>query len=239
MIALNGPRLAPARGTATHLIALCHGYGADGNDLIGLAPHWQRLLPTAAFVAPNAPERCAPSPNGYQWFPLSRIDLHELARGVETVAPLLDSFLDAELKRLNLAPDRLALVGFSQGTMMALHVGLRRKPMPLAIVGFSGLLVSPEKLPPLESTGPPILLTHGDADGTIPIAALFQSALALGRAGLGVRWHVARGLGHGIDSDGLALGGQLLADAIAGRLANGVFPLSCALPGTTGARADY
>ena len=84
---LNGPRLAPARGAATHLIVLCHGYGADGNDLLGLAPHWQRLLPTTAFVAPNAPERCTMSTAGYQWFPLSRIDPHEIARGWKVRRP--------------------------------------------------------------------------------------------------------------------------------------------------------
>ncbi len=229
MITLNGPRLTPTRGQATHLVVLCHGYGADGNDLIGLAPHWQRLLPTAAFVAPNAPERCAPSPRGYQWFPLSRINLHELTRGVESAAPALDAFLDSELKRLGLGSDRLALVGFSQGTMMALHVGLRRRPAPLAIVGFSGLLVSPEKLPAFDLPGPPILLTHGDADQTIPIAAMFQSVPELGRAGLVTRWHVSPGLGHGIDADGLALGGQFLADSFAGSLAPSAFPISCIL----------
>ena len=227
---LNGPRLAPARGAATHLIVLCHGYGADGNDLLGLAPHWQRLLPTTAFVAPNAPERCTMSTAGYQWFPLSRIDPHEIARGVESAAPALDTFLTAELKRLNLSPDRLALVGFSQGTMMALHVGLRRSPAPACIVGFSGVLVAPEKLPKLESPGPPILLTHGDADQTIPFAAMFQSALTLGGAGLAARWHVSHGLGHGIDGDGLSLGGQLIADAFAGRAAPSSFPISCILP---------
>ncbi len=230
MSALNGPRLAPARGPATHLIVLCHGYGADGSDLINLARHWQRLLPTVAFAAPNAPERCAMSATGYQWFALARIDPHEIARGAEAVAPLLDEFLDAELKRLGLGGDRLALMGFSQGAMMALHVGLRRKPTPAAIVGFSGMLVAPEKLPRFESPGPPILLSHGDADATIPMAVMFQSALALGAANLAVRWHVAPGAGHGIDANGLALGGQLFADAFAGRLAPAAFPVSCVLP---------
>jgi phospholipase/carboxylesterase len=229
MIALNGPRLGPARGQATHLVVLCHGYGADGNDLIGLAPHLQRALPTAAFAAPHAPERCTMGGAGYQWFPLSRFDQHELARGVEAAAPSLDAFLDSELKRLNLAADRLALLGFSQGTMMALHVGLRRRPAPTCIVGFSGVLVAPEKLPKLDSPGPPILLTHGDADQTIPIAAMFQSALALGGAGFAVRWHISHGLGHGIDGDGLSLGGQLIADTFAGRAAPNTFPISCIL----------
>src|SRR5262249_55012620 len=99
---LSGPRLPPARGNATHLVVLCHGYGADGNDLIGLAPHWQRALPTVAFVAPNAPEPCAGAPSGYQWFAISRGDPGEMQRGVEKAAGLLDAFLDAELERLKL-----------------------------------------------------------------------------------------------------------------------------------------
>src|SRR6201999_2084513 len=139
---LTGPRLPPARGQATHLVVLCHGYGADGNDLIGLAPHWQRMLPTVAFVAPNAPEPCAGSPMGYQWFPITRLDPGEMGRGVENAAQVLSEFLDAELKRLELTDDRMALVGFSQGTMMSLHVGLNRPAKPAAIVGFSGIALT-------------------------------------------------------------------------------------------------
>lgn len=226
---LDGPRLGPAQGPATYLVVLCHGYGADGNDLIALAAHWRRALPSVAFVAPNAPERCTVAPRGFQWFPLSRFDLHEVTRGVETATPSLEAFLDAELKRLGLGGDRLALVGFSQGAMMALRVGLRRQPAPLAIVGFSGMLVWPEKFPTFKSLGPPILLTHGDADETIPNAALFHAAHALGAAGLMVRWHMAHGLGHAIDNDGLLLGSQFLADAFSDRLAPASYPISCAL----------
>src|SRR5215471_221219 len=134
---LSGPRLPPARGKATHLVVLVHGYGADGNDLIGLAPHWQRMLPTVAFAAPNAPEPCAGAPMGYQWFPIQQRDPDELQRGVESAAGLLNAFLDSELGRLELPPDRLALVGFSQGTMMALQVGLRRSVKPVCIIGYS------------------------------------------------------------------------------------------------------
>ena len=105
---------------------LCHGYGSDGNDLIGLAPHWRALLPGVAFASPNAPDRCSQSPTGYQWFPLSRLDPQETLKGAEAAAPKLNAFIDAELARLNLPGDRLALVGFSQGTMMSLYVGLRR-----------------------------------------------------------------------------------------------------------------
>jgi phospholipase/carboxylesterase len=216
---LSGPRLPPARGNATHLVVLCHGYGSDGNDLIGLAPHWQRLLPTVAFVAPNAPERCAGAPMGYQWFPISRLDPNEARKGVEAAAASLDGFLDAELARLDLPGDRLALVGFSQGTMMALHVGLRRATKPAAIVGFSGMLAG--EAPKLGADAPPILLMHGDADPMIPPSALFVSAIALGQAGAGVQWHLSSGLGHSIDETGLILGGTFLAMAFRGLLRRG------------------
>src|ERR1700753_3529554 len=138
--ALSGPRLPPARGPATHLVVLCHGYGADGNDLIGLAPHWQRSLPTTAFVAPNAPEPVPGAPSGYQWFLIQRLDPGEMQRGVESAADGLNAFLDAELARLELPHDRLALCGCPQGTMMSLQVGLRRGVKPAAIVGYSGML---------------------------------------------------------------------------------------------------
>jgi len=214
---LSGPRLPPARGTATHLVVLCHGYGSDGNDLIGLAPYWQRLLPSAAFVAPNAPERCAGAPMGYQWFAISRLDPEEARKGVESAAASLDAFLDAELARLNLPGERLALVGFSQGTMMSLHVGLRRATA--AIVGFSGMLAgNPAKL---AADAPPILLVHGDADPMIPAERMFATAGALGRAGASVQWHLSGGLGHSIDETGLALGGTFLAMAFRGLLKRG------------------
>lgn len=215
MNTLDGPRMAPLRGPATHLVVLCHGYGSDGNDLIGLAPHWQRILPGAAFVAPNAPERVPGA--GYQWFALSRIDPQETSRGTEAAAPKLDAFIDAELARLSLTGDKLALVGFSQGTMMSLYVGLRRQPAPAAIVGFSGMLSAPESLSHLSSP-PPVLLVHGDMDQVIPPQALFMSANALAAAGVPVQWHLSKGLAHGIDPAGLGLASQFLADALSGRV---------------------
>jgi phospholipase/carboxylesterase len=226
-MAISGPRLPPARGRATHLVVLCHGYCADGNDLIGLAPHWQQLLPTVAFVAPNAPEMCAAGGTGYQWFPISRLDPSEMQRGVEQAAPILESFLDGELARLSLAADRLALVGFSQGTMMSLHVGLRRAVKPAAIVGYSGVLAG--EPPALGADTPPILLVHGSEDPMIPPTALFTSATALGRAGATVQWHVSPGIGHSIDEDGLLLGGTFLAMALRGMLTRNGAEISCAL----------
>lgn len=226
---LNGPRLPPLRGSATHLVVLCHGYGADGNDLIGLAPVWQRLIPTAAFVSPNAPERCAGSPSGYQWFPISRLEPHEMNSGVEAASGGLNAFLDAELARYDLPADRLALVGFSQGTMMALHVGLRREVKPAAIVGYSGMLTNAEGLERHARQAPPILLVHGDADQMIPAQFLFSSATALGRAGATVQWHLSARVGHSIDEQGLALGGTFLAMAFRGLLANHSEEISCSV----------
>lgn len=217
MSTLSGPSQPPARGPTTHLVVLAHGYGADGNDLIGLAPHWQQILPTVAFVAPNAPQPCEGSPMGYQWFPISRLDPHEMRKGVEAAAPTFNAFLDAELARLNLPPERLALVGFSQGTMLSLHVGLHRKTKPAAIIGYSGLLAG--EPPALGPDAPPILLVHGDSDPMIPPEALFFSAGALGAAGAAVQWHISAQTGHGIAPDGLMLGGVFLAMALSGAFA--------------------
>jgi phospholipase/carboxylesterase len=226
---LSGPRLPPTRGHATHLVVLCHGYGADGNDLIGLAPLWQRLMPTVAFVAPNAPERCAGAPAGYQWFPISRIDPHAMNSGVETAAAGLEAFLDAELARHELPPERLALVGFSQGTMMSLHVGLRRKTKPAAIVGYSGMLTDADGIAQYGREAPPILLIHGDADQMIPADFLFTSAAALGRAGSAVQWHLSPHVGHSIDEHGLALGGTFIAMAFRGLLQRAGAEISCSV----------
>jgi phospholipase/carboxylesterase len=227
---LSGPRLPPQRGKATHLVVLCHGYGADGNDLIGLAPHWQRGLPTVAFVAPNAPEPCAGSPTGFQWFPISRLDLGEMQKGVESAADALNTFLDAELARMELPPDRLALVGFSQGTMMSLHVGLRRAVKPAAIVGFSGMIARATDMEPLPADTPPILLIHGDADQMIPPEAMFATAGMLGHAGACVQWHVAPGVGHGIDPVGLEMGGEFLSMAFRNLLRRKVSQVNCPVP---------
>jgi phospholipase/carboxylesterase len=211
---LDGPRLPPAAGGAPkQLVVFLHGYGADGNDLIGLGREWARLLPHAAFVSPNAPEPCAMSPVGRQWFNLTFRDSGELVRGVKHAAPALDAFIDAELKRLNLPARALALVGFSQGTMMALGVGLTRNPAPAAIVGYSGALATLETVPGGPGSGPAILLVHGDVDQVIPVDAMFMAREQLAKVGLPVEWHVAEGVGHGIDGEGLRLGGAFLRQA--------------------------
>jgi phospholipase/carboxylesterase len=213
---LDGPRVNPRSGTARQLVVFLHGYGADGNDLIEIGRAWQQFLPQAAFVSPHAPEPCGQAPVGRQWFPLTFRDPNERWVGVNKAAPLLDRFLDAELERHKLPPSALALVGFSQGTMMALHVGLRRATTPAAIIGYSGILVAPAE-PELEAfaaeitSRPPVLLVHGDRDELIPAQALFQAAQGLAALGVSVEWHVSAGIGHGIDAEGLRHGGEFLA----------------------------
>ncbi len=214
---LDGPRLAPASGEpAKKLVILCHGYGADGNDLIGLGSQWQTLLPDAAFVSPHAPDRCGMSPMGYQWFPITRLDPDEYWTGVQEAAPVLNAFIDQELARLGLDDSALALVGFSQGTMMSLHAGLRRAIAPAAILGYSGALAGPEHLAGQINVKPPVMLIHGDMDEVIPVAALDVASNALAEAGVGVQWHISQGIGHGIDGAGLSLGGEFLRTAFAG-----------------------
>jgi phospholipase/carboxylesterase len=213
---LDGPRLPPAAGgAAKQLVAFLHGYGADGNDLIALGREWAKLLPHAAFVSPHAPEPCGMAPMGRQWFDLTLGDMKAIALGVKRAAPSVDAFLDAELKRLGLGSRALALVGFSQGTMMALAVGLKRSPSPAAIVGYSGALATVEALPKDPASAPAILLVHGDMDEVIPVDAMLIAREQLAQAGLAVEWHLAQGIGHGIDGEGLRLGGAFLKQAFA------------------------
>lgn len=213
---LDGPRIMPASsGAAKQLVVLVHGYGADGNDLIALGQHWRQMLPDAAFVAPHAPEPCPGNPfGGRQWFHLTLRDQAERWRGVQQAGPDLDAFIDDELSTLGLGDDALALVGFSQGTMMALHVGLRRRNPIAAIVGFSGVLVRPDQLESDLRIKPPILLIHGEEDDVIPVEAIHQAREALGNAGLSVEWHVRPDLPHGIDQQGLEIAGRFLADRL-------------------------
>ena len=215
-VELDGPRLNPRSGNAQQLVVFLHGYGADGNDLIELGRAWQPLLPQAAFVSPHAPEACEQAPVGRQWFGLTFRDPNERWVGVNKAAPALDRFIDAELARHQLPPSALALVGFSQGTMMALHVGLRRPAPPAAIVGYSGLLVLPPDGNPETVIGeiksrPPVLLVHGDQDELIPAQALFAAAQGLAAFGVPAQWHLSPGVGHGIDPEGLRHGGEFLA----------------------------
>lgn len=215
MTAIDGPRVPPASGRdPTRLVILLHGYGSNGEDLIGLVPYWREALPDAAFVSPNAPMRCPGAPGGYQWWPLSTLSLEERALGARAASPVLDAFIDQELARHGLAEDRLALVGFSQGTMMALAVAPRRERPLAGVLGYSGMLADEAGLSDLRSR-PPVMLVHGDADEVLPIAAFHHAKAALGRLGFPLETHVSRGLGHSIDMPGLQLGGAFLKKVLA------------------------
>jgi phospholipase/carboxylesterase len=205
----------PASGKAAkQLVIFVHGYGANGNDLISLGQYWRGVLPDAAFVSPDAPEPCPGNPfGGRQWFGLTMRDPNERWVGVQRAAPDLGAFIDSELEALGLTDAQLALVGFSQGTMMALHTGLRRAKPMAAIIGFSGALVAPERIEADVTARPPILLMHGDSDEIIPVEAIHQARMALGAAGLAVEWHIRPGLGHGIDPEGLDIAGRFLTGA--------------------------
>ena len=197
-------------GKPDSVVVLLHGLGANGEDLLGLAPFWAERLPTTEFVAPDAPEPCDMAPFGFQWFSLQDRNPLTMMRGVTVAAPVLDGFLDEILAERGLDGSRLALVGFSQGTMMSLHVGLRRAVAPAAIVGYSGaLLAGPELFLQIRAR-PPILLVHGDADPVVPVSALDAAAIGLRAVGLTVETERRPGLGHSIDEVGLERGAAFL-----------------------------
>jgi phospholipase/carboxylesterase len=213
---LDGPRQAPASGgPARSLIILLHGLGADGNDLIGLAPVLSQILPDAAFVSPDAPMPCDMAPMGRQWFSFRSTVEADILAGARKAAPILDAFIDSELKSHGLADDRLALIGFSQGTMMALHVALRRPKPCAAVIGYSGALLAPELLAAEIKSRPSVLLVHGEADQVIVFSAMAIAEAALQANHVPVHCEARPGIGHGIDQQGLAFGAAALKQSLA------------------------
>ena len=216
MAKLVGLSFGPAAGgPPRQLVVLLHGVGADGQDLVGLAPMLARDLPHARFVAPDGPEPCDLAPYGRQWFSLQDRRPERMLAGIVRTAPLLDAFLDEELARYGLTDADLALLGFSQGTMMSLHVGPRRPRAMACILGFSGALVGGEALPDEARSRPPVMLVHGDADDVVPVQALFGAMDALQAAEIPVQWIVRPGLPHSIDPEGIAAGGRFLREMLA------------------------
>jgi phospholipase/carboxylesterase len=216
---LTTGRRAPASGIVKNAVVFLHGYGADGNDLLGLAEPLAPHLPDTLFLAPDAPERCAGNPFGYQWFPIPWIDGSSEAASAEGMAQSvadLNAWLDGIMASEGLGAGQVALVGFSQGTMMALHVAPRRAEPVAGIVGFSGRLLAPERLAAEAVSRPPVLLVHGDADDLVPVQALPEAADALQGAGFTVYAHVMRGTGHGIAPDGLSVALAFLRDLLPG-----------------------
>ena len=201
---LTGPIYGPAtRGAPQALVVLLHGVGADGADLIGLAPALAQALPRTLFVAPDAPEVCDMTPFGRQWFSLQDRRPEAMLAGIRAAAASLDAYLDSLLEQHRLPAGRLALVGFSQGAIMALHVGLRRPTAIAALVGFSGVLLGAEALPGEIRVRPPVLLVHGDADEIVPVAALDHALAALESASVPVRGLRCANLAHAVDQVGI------------------------------------
>jgi len=214
---LESSRKGVALGSARSVVIFLHGYGADGADLLGLADPLAPHLPHTAFHAPNAPERCANNPFGHQWFPIPWLDgssEQAAAAGMRAAVEDLNAYIDQVLADEGLPPEALALVGFSQGTMMSLQVAPRRAQPIAALVGFSGRLLNPQALAAETVSRFPVLLIHGDADEMVPIAALGEAGDALVAAGFETFAHVSKGVGHGIAPDGLSLALGFLHDRL-------------------------
>jgi phospholipase/carboxylesterase len=214
---LNFGRRAAVSGKAKSLVVLVHGYGADGADLLGLADPLGPHLPDTVFLAPDAPERCGGNPFGYQWFPIPWLDGSseaEAAAGLAAASDDLNAFLDARLSEEGLGPEALALVGFSQGSMMSLQVAPRRADPVAGVVAFSGRLLAPERLRPEVRSKPPVLLIHGDADPVVPFESMAEAGNALIDAGFETYGHVMKGAGHGIAPDGLSVALGFLRDRL-------------------------
>lgn len=215
---LHAGRKGPHSGETRSAVVFLHGYGANGADLLGLADPLGAHLPDTLFVAPDAPEGIAGMPFGLQWFPIPWIDgstEEESHRGLMAAARDLDAFLDALMVDEDLLPEQVVLFGFSQGSMMALHVAPRREDPLAGVVAFSGRLLSPEVLADETQSRPPILLVHGDADEVVPVQSLPQAAEALQEAGWrDVYAHIMKGTGHGIAPDGLSVALAFMRDKL-------------------------
>ncbi|MGG7565828.1 alpha/beta hydrolase [Rhodovulum sp. DZ06] len=217
MTTLSGPTRDAQSGDAQSLVIFLHGYGADGNDLIGIGDVLAEHMPNTMFMAPNAPERSVMNPMGYQWFPIPRLDGSteaQMQAGFDAAVTSLNDFLDQAEAETGIPPAQTCLVGFSQGTMMSLHVAPRRETPYAGIVGFSGRLLVPERLEEEVKVRPPVLLVHGDMDDMVPPSDMPKAAEALTGAGFQVATHVSRGVGHGIAPDGLGLALRFMQDRL-------------------------
>jgi phospholipase/carboxylesterase len=215
---LNALRKEPVSGDTRSIVVFLHGYGANGADLLGLADPLGEHLPDTLFIAPDAPEHCAGSPMGYQWFPIPWIDgssEEESRRGMLSAVDDLNAFLDAVMVDEDVLPEQVVLFGFSQGTMMSLHVAPRRDDPVAGVVAFSGRLLEPDLLEDEVTSRMPILLVHGDQDDVVPVQALPEVAEALQSAGFKeVFAHIQKGTAHGIAPDGLSVALAFMRDKL-------------------------
>lgn len=203
MAKLSGPMLPPKSGGAPkQAVILLHGYGADGSDLIGLGHHWGPLMPDALFIAPNAPNPCAGNPFGFEWFPLAVDRIAGRIEGAKNAAPVIVEFLTDLWTQTDIKPADTFLIGFSQGAMMALHIGTALPRPVRGIVAFSGAFVpAADGFPAADKA--PVALIHGDSDQVVDPDLSRQAATELTAAGYGVSLHISAGVAHGIAPDGL------------------------------------
>jgi phospholipase/carboxylesterase len=206
-------------GKAEWLVVFLHGYGSSGADLMSFADYWKSSMENVAFVAPDGPE--ATKDGGFQWIGKHPAGDPRLYDDAVAAAPALHDFLDAELARENLDASRLALVGFSQGTVMALHLGLRRTVAPAAVLGYSGGLVGADKLRDEITSKPPVMLVHGEQDDLAPIYGMMTSVKALTEVGIASQGIPIPGLGHAVDANALIYGARFLLSAFAYREKHG------------------
>lgn len=214
---LNSKSRAASSGVTKSVVVFLHGYGADGADLLGLADPLAEHLPDTAFHAPDAPDRCTGNPFGFQWFPIPWLDGSteaQAAEGLAASAADLNAWLDDLLVAEGVTADHLALVGFSQGTMMSLEVAPRRAEAVAGVVAFSGRLLRPDALMAEAKVKPPVMLIHGDADPVVPFDDMRKAAEALIAAGFETYGHVMKGTGHGIAPDGLGVALNFLRDRL-------------------------
>jgi phospholipase/carboxylesterase len=196
------------------LVILLHGLGSNGQDLISLAPFYARMLPDAVFVSPDAPFPCDMAPVGFQWFSLQSWSQEAFLHGVHTAAPILDSFIAEQMENYNLPADKVALVGFSQGTMMSLYTGPRFPEKLAGVLGYSGGLVWENDVDPASLQKVPVHLIHGDADPVVEIGRYYDAKDRLEAAGFKVSGGVTEGLMHNIDEEGILSGSVFLKDVL-------------------------
>jgi phospholipase/carboxylesterase len=212
---LKFARKASKSGKTRSIVVFVHGYGADGADLLGLSDVLAPYLPDTMFYAPDAPQPCPGNPFGYQWFPIPWLDGSSeaaAAAGLATSSVALNEFLDACLAEAELTDADLALVGFSQGAMMSMHIAPRRAHAVAAVVAISGRLLEPAALAAEVKVRPPVLLIHGDQDPVVPFESMAAAGDVLIANGFKTYSHVMRGTGHGIANDGLEAALTFLLD---------------------------
>ena len=204
----HGPQ---SGGNPKSIVFLLHGYGANGQDLLGLAPFWSTAMPDTVFISPDAPFPCEMGPFGFQWFSLRNWSPENILQGVKEAQPILNQFIDEMLQRYELTDDKVALVGFSQGTMMSLYAGPRRKGRIAGVMGYSGGLVGVETLSAPDVHKIPVHLIHGNEDTVLPLQYYHIARQGLEENGFTVTGTIREGLPHSIDDQGVEEGGAFLS----------------------------